>query len=602
MGGCKASVRGMDAREISEVLYEIATLLELKGENPFKVRAYQSGARTLESLEEDLGTLIAEERLDAVKGIGSALTSKIISLHREGRLEFYDKLKESVAPGLLEMLEIPGFGPKKVRKVHEALGVSTIDELKRACESGALAALPGFGSKTADNLLKGIENRIAYGMRHLWWDVRAVALPLIDGLRALPQVQRAEVAGSFRRGRETVGDLDFIVSSSDPEPVMQWFVSQPGVVEVSAHGNTKSSVRLEGGLQADLRVVPDDRFVFALHHFTGSKDHNVQMRQRALARGLSMSEWGFFNKDDEQPEGTKPLDRKLAVADIREEADLFAALGMAFVPPEMREGVGEVERAADGPLPALVEFDQLHGVFHNHTRASDGHASLEEMATAAAGHGWQYLGIADHSKASFQANGLSAELLIKQVEAIRALNEATAPGRAWLFAGCEVDILKDGSLDFGRDVTSQLDYCVVSVHASMSGLSEEEMTARMIRAIEADTGCFKILGHPTGRLLLRREGYAVHLHKLIDAAAANGVAIELNCSPWRMDMDWRYWRLAADRAVPCAINPDAHSTADLATTAHGVIAARKAGLQRSEILNTQSLGGIQKLFAASRRS
>lgn len=564
---------------------EIATLLELKGENPFKVRAYQAGARALENLEEDLGSLIAEQRLGEVKGIGKALVDKITKLHCDGELPYHRELRASVPQGLLEMLEIPGFGPKKIRKVHEQLGVSTIDQLKAVCESGELAKLPGFGQKTADNLLKGIANRIAYAARHIWWDVRAVAEPLLHGLRALPQVQRAEIAGSFRRGRETVGDLDFIVAADDPLPVMQWFTSRPQVVEVSASGSTKSSVRLQDGLQADLRVVPNDRFVFALHHFTGSKDHNVSMRQRALAKGLSLSEWGIFSKDVAADKDAAPYDRALAVQGIHEEADLFAALDMAFVPPEMREGSGEIERAASGDMPELLKETDLLGVFHNHTKASDGSATLEEMAAAAARRGWQFLGIADHSKASFQANGLDGERLLRQVDDIRALNARADKAFSRLLAGCEIDILKDGSLDLPPEVTRQLDYCVLSVHTSMSGMSEEAMTARIIRAIETDTGCPKILGHPTGRLLLRREGYAVNLHKLIDAAAANGVAIELNCNPWRVDMDWRWWATAADKGVLCAINPDAHSVDDLDYTRYGVIAARKAGLQPQQILN-----------------
>ena len=579
----------MEVRDIARRLEEIGVLLELKGENPFKVRAYQSGARTLESLEEELDTLIDEERLGDVKGIGQALTEKIIELRTTGELPFYDKLRASIPEGLIEMLEIPGFGPKKIRKVHDSLGVETIDALKAACESGEIAKLPGFGAKSATNILNGIENRIAYGKRHLWWDVEQVALPLLDGLRGLPQVKRAEVAGSFRRARETVGDLDFIVASSEPGPIMDWFTTRGNVAEVSAKGETKSSVRFEGGLQADLRVVPDDRFVFALHHFTGSKDHNVKMRQRALTQGLSLSEWGIFKKGDEPSEETgKAYDRPLAKKGIKEEADLFKALGMDFVPPERREGIDEIELAEAHMLEAPLQMDVLKGTFHNHTKASDGHNTLEEMSKAASEAGLEYIGIADHSKASFQANGLSAERLLEQVQSIRALNKNRGNG-AHLFAGSEVDILKDGSLDFDKDVLKELDYCVLSVHGSMSGQSEAEMTDRMIRAIETDTGCLKILGHPTGRLLLRREGYAVNVRKLIDAARDNGVLIELNANPWRMDMDWRYWTYAKEQGVPCVITPDAHDVSDLAYLRGGILTARKAGLAPGDIFNSQSL-------------
>lgn len=590
----------MEVRDIARRLEEIGILLELKGENPFKVRAYQSGARTLESLEEDLDTLIGEERLDQVKGIGQALTEKIIELRTTGKLPFYDKLRASIPDGMIEMLEIPGFGPKKIRKVHEALGIESIEALQQACESGAIAGLPGFGAKSAANILSGIANRIAYGRRHLWWDVEQVALPLLEGLRGLPGVDRAEVAGSFRRAMETVGDLDFIVASADPGPVMEWFTTRPNVAEVSAKGETKSSVRLEGGLQADLRVVPDDRFVFALHHFTGSKDHNVRMRQRALSQGLSLSEWGIFKKGDEPAEeGGKAIDRPLARTGIREEADLFKALGLDFIPPERREGLDEIELAEEHKLEVPLPLDVLKGTFHNHTKASDGHNSLEEMAQAAADMGLEYIGIADHSKASFQANGLSAERLLEQVRQIGELNQNRG-GRAYLFAGSEVDILKDGALDFNSEVLSQLDYCVLSVHGSMSGLNEAEMTGRIIRAMETDTGCLKILGHPTGRLLLRREGYAVNLRRLIDAARANGVLIELNANPWRMDMDWRHWAYARQQGVLCVITPDAHDVADLAYLRSGILAARKAGLTPADIFNSRPLDQIEQAISPFR--
>lgn len=588
----------MEVRAIAAVMERIGTLLELQGENPFKIRAYQSGARALESLEEDLDGLIEEDRLGEVKGIGKALTEKIIQLRREGQLPFYDKLVASVPPGLLEMLEIPGFGPKKILKVRTELGIETLAALQAACEDGRLAALSGFGPKSAENILRGIANREAYGRRHLWWDAEGVALPIVEGLRQLPQVVRAEVAGSFRRARETVGDLDFIVGSSDPGPIMDWFTSREGIEEVTAKGETKSSVRLAGGLQADLRVVPDERFVFALHHFTGSKDHNVKMRQRALGRGLSLSEWGLFRKDEVVEEGARAWERPLAVNTVREEADLFAALGLAYIPPERREGLDELERAEAGTLEAPLPLDVLCGTFHNHTRASDGHNSLEEMAQAAAHRGLAYLGIADHSKSSFQARGLKEDQLLAQIAEIRALNARGAP--AWLFAGSEVDILKDGQLDFERGILEQLDYCVLSVHSSMSGMSEAEMTDRMVRAMETETGCLKILGHPTGRLLLRREGYAVEMRALLEAAARCGVLIELNANPWRMDMDWRYWRQAAEMGIGCVITADAHDTADLDYLRGGILAARKAGLTPRDVFNSLPLEAVKERLAALR--
>ncbi len=587
----------MEKSAIVEVLEDIAVLLEVKGENPFKIRAYQNGARALEALEEDLGKVIAEDRLGSVRGIGKALVDKITTLHETGKLPYYEELRASVPQGLVAMLEIPGFGPKKVKRVYEELEIESVAELRRACEDGRVAGLSGFGARTAQNLLKGIDNLAAYSARHLWWDVRAVALPVLETLRGLPGVEAAEVAGSFRRGMETVGDLDFLVATDDHAPVMDAFTKLDGVDTVLAKGETKSSVRFDGGLQADLRVVPPARFASALHHFTGSKDHNVRMRQRALARGFSLSEWGLFPKrEGEKPEDEIPSERESVP--LRSEADIFEKLGLAYIPPELREGRDELELAEKGEIPRLVEFDDLRGVFHNHTTASDGKASLEAMARAARDLGWEYLGIADHSKASWQAHGLDEDRLARQVKEIRAWNRESG-GDIHLFAGCEVDILKDGSLDFHADVLAQLDYVVLSVHASMTGMSREDMTLRIIRALEADIAPRKMLGHLTGRLLLRREGYAVDVAKIIDAAAANGAAIELNAHPRRLDMDWRHWARAAEKGVLCAVNPDAHHTAGLEHARAGVLAARKGGLTKEHLLNTRSLSAIQRWLNAT---
>lgn len=582
----------MEKAKIVEILEEIGTYLELKGENPFKVRAYQNGARALEAMDESLAEVIAEKRLGAVPGIGKALVDKITALHETGRLEYYDHLRASIPAGLLEMLEIPNFGPKKVKKVHEALGLESVAALQAAAERGEIAALPGFGKKSEEKLLRDIANRVAYSQRHLWWDVRAVAEPILEGLRALPTVAQAEVAGSFRRGRETVGDLDFIVSSEAPRAVMDWFTERAEVEEVTAKGETKSSVRFGGGLQADLRVVPPRQFPFALHHFTGSKEHNVKMRQRALERGWSLSEWGLFDKDDDAAHSAGGAGRTPAVEGVESESDLFRALGLHFIPPELREGREEIEEAEAGELPRLLRVGDLRGVFHNHTNASDGSATLREMAEAAGARGWEYLGIADHSKASFQANGLDADRLRRQVEEIHALN-ASGELPVHLFAGCEVDILKDGTLDFDRDVLDALDYVVLSVHGSMSGLSEGEMTARIVRAISAELRPRIMLGHLTGRLLLRREGYAVNVGAVIEAAADRGVVIELNANPHRLDLDWRHWRRAVEKGVFTSINPDAHAPRHFDFVEAGVRVARKGWLEPRHVVNTRSLTEVR---------
>lgn len=575
----------MTKNEIADVLNEIGVLLEMKGENPFKVRAYHTGARALESLEADLGAVIADNRLEEVKGIGEALAKKITELHATGRLEYHEKLKASIAPGLVELLEVPGLGAKKIKVLHDKLGVGSIAELARACEEGKVAALDGFGEKSQEKILAGIRNREAYGRRHLWWDAFAVAEPILQGLRTLPQVRRAEHAGSLRRALETVGDLDFLVAAEQWEPVAAWFTARPEVKEVTAKGETKTSVRFASGLQADLRIVPPAQFVFALHHFTGSKDHNVQMRQRALARGLSLSEWGLTPVEN-APRRVKDN----APIHAKSEKELFKLLGLHFIPSELREGLGEIEAAEKGDLPRLVALADLRGAFHNHTTASDGRSTLAGMVAAAQALGWEYIGIADHSKASFQANGLDETRLRKQIAEIAALNRS-GKFKTNVLAGVECDILPDGRLDLDETALRELDYVVASVHSSFTQ-SEEETTRRIIRAIEHP--CTAILGHLTGRLLLRREGYKVDVAKVIDAAIANGVVVELNAHPQRLDMDWRHWRRAAERGLMCAINPDAHDAAGLEYVRAGINSARKGWLTKEHVLNTRSLAEVKK--------
>jgi DNA polymerase (family 10) len=586
----------MTKNEIADVLAEIGILMELKGENPFKVRAYSAGARAIEALEQkDFETLLAEDRIRTVKGIGEALAAKITELHSTGRLEFLDQLKASIEPGLVEMLKIPGLGPKKIAALGRELGVTTIAGLEKACKDGRVAALAGFGEKTQEKIVAGIRNREAYSLRHRWWEASAVAAPILAGLRALPQVIRAEGAGSLRRGLETVGDLDFIVAAKDVEPVFEWFTRQSGVREITARGDTKASVRLESGLQADLRIVPSGQFAFALHHFTGSKDHNVQMRQRALDQGKSLSEWGLVLAAGEGTAKEKAA-RNEGIAATDEKA-IFGALGLAFIPPELREGMGEIEAAERGEIPRLIELGDIRGAFHNHTTESDGSSTLAEMAAAAVALGWEYLGIADHSKSSRQANGLTEERLKKQVDAIHALN-ASKKHKIRVFTGTECDILPDGSLDLGDDALAKLDYVVVSIHSSF-GQDEAVMTSRIIRALENPRST--MLGHLTGRLLLEREPYRVDTGKVIDAAIANGVAIELNANPYRLDMDWRLWRRAAGRGLECVINPDAHDTDGLGYVLAGINAARKGWLTRENVVNTLSLAKVDAWLAKKRR-
>ena len=573
--------------QIADLFESIAQMLELKGEVIFKVRAYTNAARALETWPGDLAKAVAEEKLGEISGVGKAIAEKIAELVTTGELAYFNRLKAEFPPGIFEMFEIVGMGPKKIKAVWEKLNVTTVDELEKACVDGRVAALPGFGEKTAKKIIEAIDARKKFAGRFKLGDIAQDAESLLDDLRSHPAVSRVNVCGSYRRRKEIVGDLDFLVSTREPAAVSDFFVAHEMVESVIAHGPTKSSVRLKSGIQADLRVVKDEEFPFALNYFTGSKEHNIIMRQRALARGWTLNEYRLGPLENAKSEPPK----------IREESDLYRALDLDFVEPELREDRGEFAAAENHTLPRLIEKENLRGTFHNHTTASDGRASLGEMAAAAEELGLQYLGIADHSKSSFQAHGLDADRLLAQVAEIHALNDAHGPGFK-VFTGSEVDILKDGSLDFPDEILGQLDYCVASVH-SVFNLSEAEMTARIIKAISNPH--VTMLGHLTGRLLLSREPYAVDIPAVIEAAAATGTIIELNCSPWRLDMDWRWWPLAKEKGVKCAINPDAHHTAQLSHLWFGIGAARKGWLTRDDVVNTVPLGKIEAVLGAKRR-
>ena len=540
----------MDKVKVAEILVEIGTLLELKGENPFKTRAYSNAARALESLTEPLETLIAEKRLGDIPGIGEAIEKKVTELVTTGGLKYYDEIKASIPPGLVEMLGIPGMGPKKVKALHDKLGLESIVQLEAACRAGQIAGLEGFGEKTQAKILQGIQFKRTYAARHHLHKALSMAEPLLEKLRQHPEVIRCSTGGSLRRWRETIGDIDFLASSKHPGRVIEFFATQPGVLSVSAKGDTKTSVILEGGIQADLRVVSDAEYPVALAYFTGSKEHNIVMRQRAIARGLRLNEYGLFRSEEETRDPTLRLP-------CQTEEDIFVELGLAYVPPEMREDHGEFAAAGQGKLPKLVEWTDLRGALHNHSTWSDGHQTLEEIAATAQELGLEYWAVTDHSKSSFQAHGLEPARLREQLKAIANINkQLAADGSDFrLLTGSEVDILGEGRLDFDDDLLAQLDVVVASVHAGFSK-DEAEMTRRIINAVENPQ--VHTLGHMTGRLLLERESYAVNAQAVIDACAATGTWIELNCNPWRFDMDWRHWQYAKSKGVKCVINPDAH--------------------------------------------
>ena len=580
----------MDKDAVAKVLKEIGVLLELKGENPFKTRAYVNGARTLEGLTEPLETLIEKERLGEVKGIGKALVEKITELVQTGELEYYTKLKASIPPGLIEMLDVQGMGPKKVKALNEKLGIESIEDLEKACEAGKVAELDGFGAKSQEKILESIAFKRQHASHHHRHKMLIAAEPILDDLRNHPDVIRCDIAGSLRRGKEVSGDIDFLVSAKDSADIMEAFTTRDGILSVLAAGDTKASVLLEGGIQADLRVVDDSEYASALAYFTGSKEHNIVMRSRAIERGLRLNEYGLFKSKEETRDPMLRLDCKT-------EEDIFAALDLAYVPPELREDRGEFDAAENGDIPRLIEWTDLKGSLHNHSNWSDGHESLEEIAEHMSGLGCAYWAITDHSKASFQANGLDEARIKKQLKEIAAVNQKLEDdGNDFrLLSGIEVDVLKKG-LDFDDDLLSQLEIVVASMH--VAGSDEKDNTKRLIAA--AENPHVHMLGHLSGRLLLERAPQKLNQQAVIDACAETGTWIELNANPYRFDLDWRQWQYAKSRGVKCVINCDAHRNEHAGFLRLGTAIARKGWLTKADVMNTLPLAKLRKELAKKR--
>ncbi len=572
----------METSRIARILGEMGTLLEVRGENAFRVRAYQQVAQMLKGFPSDLSEMIADGSLAATPGIGATMLAKITQLSTTGHLPAFEELKRTTPPGLIALLRVPGLGPKKIKLLHDTLKIASLADLRAAGGSGQIAALKGFGAKTEAKILEGIDFLESVGDRILQSTARRLIAPIFAAIRARSEVIRAEVCGSLRRRAETIGDLDILFSSTDPTPVLDAFVKLPDVAKILIHGPAKASVRLLDGVQCDLRGVTDAQFPFALHYFTGSKLHNIAMRKRAIARGLKLSEYTL-----EGPDGPIPC---------ATEADLFAALGLAEIPPELREDGAEFALAEAGQVPRLVERGDLTGTFHCHTDWSDGGATLEEMVAAARGAGLNYLGIADHSRAAAYAGGLSVDRVHAQWGAIDALNQKLGD-QFRIFKGTECDILADGSLDYPDEVLAGFDYVVASIHSGF-GMDRAAMTARIIRA--AENPRVTMLGHPTGRLLLARDGYAVDLDAVLSAAARAGTMIEINANPHRLDLDAVHARQARDLGIPIAINPDAHAISGFDDLDYGVGIARKAGLGPDSVFNTRPLSAVVAGLAQAR--
>ena len=578
----------MKNSDIANILEEIGTLLELRGDNPFKCRAYHNASRIINSLTKDLTSIIEANELQDIKGIGQGLAEKITELVTTGKSQFYDELKKSLPPGLTDMLRIQGLGPKRIKILYDKLRIKSIEDLRKASETHKLAALEGFGKKTEENILRGIENLQKHSDKHLYSTGRESADRILNDIKTHNGLMRCDIAGSLRRRKEIIGDIDILASAkrSSIAAIIKLFTSHPEVEQIIAQGDTKASVILKSGINCDLRVIHDDEYPFALAYFTGSKEHNVSMRTLSKKFGWSLNEYGFSSLDSQEIRG-----KAKRIVTCKTEEDIYKALKLDYIPPELRENMGEIEAAQEFSLPDLISEDDIRGTFHCHTNYSDGVNSLQEMAEATIALGWEYLGIADHSKIAVYAGGLSEERVKQQHKEIDILNKKLKNFR--IFKGTEVDILPDGTLDWNDKVLSGFDFVVASIHNKFK-MTEAEGTKRIIKAIK--NKYVTMLGHPTGRLLLEREGYPVNMIDVIHAAADYGKIIEINAHPFRLDMDWRLWKYAKEKGVKTSINPDAHATAGLRDVSFGVGIARKGWLEKKDVINTYSTREVGKFL------
>jgi DNA polymerase (family 10) len=578
----------LDNPEIARVLEEVADILEIQNENPFRIRAYRNATRTVEGLTTPLRKWVEEGRnLTDLPGIGKEMANHIREMVETGTLGFRDELLAEVPRSLIELMRLPALGPKKAKKIHDELKVGSIDELEAAAREGRIAAIPGFGAKSQEKILAGIQEYRQHGSRFLLTDADRTLAPLLAYLRDIPEVERLEVAGSYRRRCETVGDIDLLAIASQAVPVMERFRAYPQVDKVLMAGDTRSTVVLGSGLQVDLRVVPAECYGAALVDFTGSKEHNVKLRRRAVERGLRISEYGVYRLDEKDPaaEGERIAGR--------EEADVYGTVGLAWIAPELREDRGEIEAAAAGRLPALIRLQDLRGDLHMHSTWSDGRNSIEEMVEACAARGYEYMVISDHSKSLAMTGGLDAYRLRLQwaeIENVRARHPEIR-----ILRSMEVDILGDGALDLEDEMLAGLDIVLVSLHSRLD-LPAEQQTARVLRALEhpeVDVFC-----HPTARYINRRRPVDMDVDLILRRAAELGVAVELNSNPHRLDLKDTHLRLAKELGCKIVIDSDSHRTRELDLLRYGIEQARRAGLEAKDVLNTLP---FERFQAAIRR-
>ncbi|HVG07888.1 MAG TPA: DNA polymerase/3'-5' exonuclease PolX [Thermoanaerobaculia bacterium] len=559
--------------EIAQVLEEVADVLEIQNENTFRVRAYRNAARTIEVQTAPLSRLVEEGKpLTDLPGIGKEMANHIKEMVETGTLGFRDKLLAEVPRSLIELVRLPGVGPKKARKLWDDLKICSVEELEEAAKAGRIAGVAGFGAKTQEKILAGIQDWRQHTSRMLLIEAERFVEPLVGYLRAIPEVERLEVAGSYRRRRETVGDIDLLAIATVPGPVMEGFLHYPQVAKVLAAGDTKSSVTLGSGLQVDLRVVTPECYGAALVYFTGSKEHNVKLRRRAVEQGLRISEYGVFRIHE---------DAREEIVAGREEADVYASVGLPWIPPELREDRGEIETAVRGSLPRLIETGDMRADLHMHSIWSDGRQTIEEMVEACAARGYEYMVISDHSKVLAMTNGLDAYRLReqwKEIDEVRARHPEIR-----ILRSMEVDILADGSLDLEDEMLAGLDLVLVSLHSRFD-LPEAQQTERVLRALEHPE--VNVFCHPTARMINRRKGAEMDLDLIFRRAAELGVAMELNSSPNRLDLRDDHLRLARGMGCRFVINTDSHRTSELDLMRYGIDQARRAGLEPRHVLNT----------------
>ena len=568
----------MKNKEVANLLYEIADILEIQ-DVKFKPQAYRRAAKNIESLGESIEDIHKNDKLKDIPGIGEGLAKKIGEFLETGGLKYCEDLKKEVPEGLISMLSIPGLGPKKVSLLNKELGIKSIEELRKACENHELEGIKGLGAKTEENILRGIELLESTKGRYLIDQALRDGEALRDYLKLDKNVKNIELAGSLRRMKETIGDIDILVSSENPKEVMNRFVSYEDVANVDMKGDTKSSIRLKDGIQVDLRVVPKESFGAALQYFTGSKEHNVSVRKVAISKGLKINEYGVFKKD---------TDEMIAGDD---EEKVYRALGLAFIPPELRENRGEVEQAQKGKMPKLLELKDIKGDLHVHSEYSDGIASIEELVAASKKLGYSYLAICDHSESLKIAGGLSKDMLLKQIKEIKRINSDIKD--FYVFSSMECDIKPDGTLDIKPELLREVDFITGAVHSSFN-MKPEEMTKRIINAMENEK--VKILAHPTGRLLQKRDAYKVNLEQLTDSAMENDVFFEINAFPDRLDLNDTNIKYSKERGMKFVISTDAHNLTHLENMRFGVGMARRGWLEKKDVINTLSADKLEKLL------